>query len=94
MTVAVSGARITWICTELIGLWSFLPILLWTDTLPVIYRIAVLAVAAAYPLWIVWFELHGLASLGSGPTSSTESLLGAPALAPGSGGPRDHGAHL
>jgi hypothetical protein len=114
MMVAVSGARMTWICTELVALWVFLPMLLWTDTLPVVYRITVLVVAAAYALWIVWFErvrwdelgfrglagllqsfaqgagwiatslpvlagttvaLHGLASLGSLPTSSTESLL-------------------
>jgi hypothetical protein len=54
--VAVSGARMTWICTELIVLWVVLPILLWADTLPVVYRIAVLVVAAAYALWIVWFE--------------------------------------
>ena len=104
----------TWICTELVALWVVLPILLWTDTLPVVYRIAVLVVAAAYALWIVCFEqvrwdelgfrgvtglrlsfaqgaawimaslpvlaataiaLHGLASLGSLPTSSAESLL-------------------
>jgi hypothetical protein len=54
--VAVSGARMTWICMELIVLWVVLPILLWADTLPVVYRIAVLVVAAAYALWIVWFE--------------------------------------
>jgi hypothetical protein len=80
----------------------------------VVYRIAVLVVATAYALWIVWFEqvrgdelgfrgltgllpsfawgaawitpslpvlatttlaLHGLGSLGSFPTGSTESLL-------------------
>jgi hypothetical protein len=112
--VAVSGVRMAWICTELVALWVVLPILLWTDTLPVVYRIAVLVVAAAYALWIVWFEqvrwdelgfrgltglfpsfaqgagwitaslpvlattaiaLHGLASLGSLPTTSAESLL-------------------
>jgi len=54
--VAVSGVRMAWICTELVALWVVLPILLWTDTLPVVYRIAVLVVAAAYALWIVWFE--------------------------------------
>jgi membrane protease YdiL (CAAX protease family) len=54
--VAVSGARMTWIYMELIVLWVVLPILLWADTLPVVYRIAVLVVAAAYALWIVWFE--------------------------------------
>lgn len=54
--VAVSRARMTWICLELIVLWVVLPILLWADTLPVVYRIAVLVVAAAYALWIVWFE--------------------------------------
>jgi hypothetical protein len=103
-----------WICTELVALWVVLPILLWTDTLPVVYRIAVLVVAAAYALSVVWLEqvrwdelgfrgvtgllpsfaqgaawitaslpvlaataiaLHGLASLGSLPTSSSESLL-------------------
>ena len=45
-----------WICTELVALWVVLPILLWTDTLPVAYRIAVLVAAAAYALWIAWFE--------------------------------------
>ena len=54
--VAVSRARMTWICTELVVLWVVLPILLWTETLPVVYRIAVLVMAAAYALWIVWFE--------------------------------------
>ena len=54
--VAVSGARMTWICMELIVLWVVLPILLWADTLPVVYRIAVLVAAATYALWIVWFE--------------------------------------
>jgi len=113
--VPVTGARMTWICTELVALWVLLPMLLWTDALPVVYRITVLVVAAAYALWIVLFErvrwdelgfrgltgllpsfaqgarwittslpvlatttiaLHGLASLGSLPTtSSAESLL-------------------
>ena len=54
--VAVSRARMMWICTELVVLWVVLPILLWTETLPVVYRIAVLVMAAAYALWIVWFE--------------------------------------
>ncbi|HEY4910595.1 MAG TPA: CPBP family intramembrane glutamic endopeptidase [Methylomirabilota bacterium] len=102
------------VSSELVALWVVLPILLWNDTLPVVYRIAVLVVAAAYALWIVWFEqvrwdelgfrgvigllpsfaqgaawiaaslpvlaattiaIHGLASLGSLPTSSAESLL-------------------
>jgi hypothetical protein len=104
----------TWVCIELVALWVALPMLLWTNTLPVVYRITVLVVAAAYALWIVWFEqvrwdelgfrglagllpsfaqgtawitasvpvlaatvtaLHGLASLGSLPTRSAESLL-------------------
>jgi hypothetical protein len=56
MMVAVSGARMTWICTELVVLWMMLPVLLWTDTVPVVYRIAVLVAAAVYALWIVRFE--------------------------------------
>jgi len=54
--VAVSRARMTWICLELVVLWMVLPILLWADTLPVVYRISILVMAAAYALWIVWFE--------------------------------------
>jgi uncharacterized protein len=54
--VGVSGGRMVWICTELIALWVMLPVLLWTDTLPVVYRIAVLVAASAYALWIVRFE--------------------------------------
>ena len=46
----------TWICLELVVLWMVLPILLWADTLPVVYRISILVMAAAYALWIVWFE--------------------------------------
>jgi len=45
-----------WICTELVALWVMLPALLWTETLPVVYRIAVLVAAAGYALWIVRFE--------------------------------------
>ncbi len=52
----VSGTRMTWICTELIALWVMLPVLLWTDTLPGVYRNAVLVAAAGYALWIVRFE--------------------------------------
>jgi hypothetical protein len=32
--VAVSRARMTWICLELVVLWMVLPILLWADTCP------------------------------------------------------------
>lgn len=56
MMSGVSGARMTWVCTELIALWVMLPVLLWTDALPVVYRIGVLVLAAAYALWIVWLE--------------------------------------
>lgn len=60
-----------WICTELAALWVLPPLLLWTDTVPVIYRIAVLVAAAGYALWIVlrdrarWDELgfRGLTGL-------------------------------
>jgi hypothetical protein len=45
-----------WICTELIALWVMLPVLLWTESLPVVYRIAVLVAAAGYALWIVRLE--------------------------------------
>jgi hypothetical protein len=54
--VRVSGTRMAWICTELIALWVLLPVLLWTKTVPVVYRIAVLVAAAGYALWIVCFE--------------------------------------
>jgi len=68
--VGVSGARMAWICTELIALWVMLPVLLWTETLPVVYRIAVLVAAAGYALWIVrlervrWDELGFRRSVG------------------------------
>ena len=60
-----------WICTELVALWVVLPVLLWTDAVPVVYRIAVLVAAAGYALWIVlrdrvrWDELgfRGLTGL-------------------------------
>jgi hypothetical protein len=56
MTSGVTGTRMAWVCTELILLWLILPVLLWTDALPVVYRIAVLVVAAVYALWVVWLE--------------------------------------
>ena len=37
-----------WICTELVVVWMLLPVLLWTDTLPVVYRISVLVAAADF----------------------------------------------
>jgi hypothetical protein len=45
-----------WICTELVVVWMMIPALLWADTLPVVYRIAVLVAAAVYALWIVRLE--------------------------------------
>jgi hypothetical protein len=56
MMSGVTGTRMAWVCTELILLWLILPVLLWTDALPVVYRIAVLVVAAVYALWVVWLE--------------------------------------
>jgi len=45
-----------WVCAELVVLWMVLPVLLWKDVLPALYRIAVLAAAAVYALWIVRLE--------------------------------------
>ena len=56
MMFRVSGARMAWVCTELVALWVLLPVLLWTDVLPVGYRIVVLVAAAVYALWIVSYE--------------------------------------
>lgn len=73
----------TWICTELIVLWMMLPVLLWTDTLPVVYRITVLAAAAVYALWIVRLERVRWDELGfRGFTGLLSSILqGAPWIA-------------
>jgi hypothetical protein len=56
MMVVVSGARTAWVCTELVGLWVMLPVLLWRDVLPVVFRIGALVMAAVYALWIVRYE--------------------------------------
>jgi len=45
-----------WVCTELVAVWIVLPVLLWTDVLPALYRIGVLVSAALYALWIVRLE--------------------------------------
>jgi len=52
----VSGARMAWVCTELVVLWIVLPVLMWTDVLPALYRIGMLVAAAVYALWIVRLE--------------------------------------
>src|SRR5499427_3459318 len=56
MMGGVTAARMTWVCTELLALWVVLPLLLWTDTVPVVYRISVLVAAAVYALWVVRLE--------------------------------------
>jgi uncharacterized protein len=56
MMGGVTAARMTWVCTELLALWVVLPVLLWTDALPAVYRISVLVAAAVYALWVVRFE--------------------------------------
>jgi len=56
MMSGVTGTRMTWVCTELLALWVVLPLLLWTDALPAVYRISVLVVAAVYALWVVRLE--------------------------------------
>jgi len=52
----VSGARMAWVCTELVVVWIVLPVLMWTDVLPALYRIGMLVAAAVYALWIVRLE--------------------------------------
>src|SRR5215831_6460969 len=56
MMSGVTAARMTWVCTELLALWVVLPLLLWTDALPAVYRISVLVAATVYALWVVRFE--------------------------------------
>jgi hypothetical protein len=56
MMGGVTAARMTWVCTELLALWVVLPLLLWTDALPAVYRISVLVAAAVYALWVVRLE--------------------------------------
>src|SRR5215471_10843686 len=56
MMGGVTAARMTWVCTELLALWVVLPVLLWTDALPAVYRISVLVAAAVYALWVVRLE--------------------------------------
>src|SRR5262249_57718310 len=56
MMGGVTGTRMAWVCTELLALWVVLPVLLWTDALPAVYRISVLVAAAVYALWVVRLE--------------------------------------
>jgi len=72
-----------WVCTELVVVWMLLPVLLWTDVLPALYRIGVLVAAAIYALWIVRLERVRWDELGfRGATGLLASLAqGAPWIA-------------
>jgi len=87
MMSGVTGTRMTWVCTELLALWVVLPLLLWTDALPAVYRISVLVVAAVYALWVVrlegvrWDELGFRGLVGFVP-SCTQGVMWVAAAVP------------